>query len=90
MDDSTITCDEIVDVEAKSNDQETKAFPTNFNEKHLSYKTQNFYILLTFSLITIVSLITVTIYCYLVKYLAKQKHLLAFDSTNNELKEPIY
>ena len=44
MDDSAITCDEIIDAdaEAKSNDEETKTFPPNFNE------TQNFYILLTF------------------------------------------
>ena len=34
MDDSAIiTCDEIVDMEAKSNDRETKKLPTNFNEK---------------------------------------------------------
>ena len=34
MDDSAIiTCDEIVDMEAKSNDGETKKLPTNFNEK---------------------------------------------------------
>ena len=34
MDDSAITCDEIIDVETKLNDEETKTFPTNFNEKH--------------------------------------------------------
>ena len=35
MDGSAITCDEIVnaDEEAKSNDKETKTFPTYFNEK---------------------------------------------------------
>ena len=34
MDDSAIiTCDEIVDMEAKSNGGETKKLPTNFNEK---------------------------------------------------------
>ena len=33
MDDSAITCDEIIDVdsEAKWNNEETKTFPTNFN-----------------------------------------------------------
>ena len=63
MDDSAITCDEMIDAdaEAKSNDEETKAFPTNFNEKDLTYKTQNFYILLTFLLITIALLITVSL-----------------------------
>ena len=48
MDDSAITCDEIIDVEAKSNKGEKKTFPTNFNERNITYKTQNFYILLTF------------------------------------------
>ena len=34
MDDSAIIiCDEIVDMEAKSNDGEIKKLPTNFNEK---------------------------------------------------------
>ena len=56
MDDSVITCDEIIDVEK-----------TNFNEKNITCKTQNFYILLTFLLITIALLIAVSIYCYLIK-----------------------
>ena len=33
MDESAITCNEIIDAEAKSKDEETKVFPTNFNEK---------------------------------------------------------
>ena len=37
-------------------------------------KMQNFYILLTFLLGTIVLLMAVSIYCYLIKYWAKQKH----------------
>ena len=49
-----------------------------------------FYILLAFLLIIIALLIAVSIYCYLVKYQAKQKHLLPFHNTNNELKELIY
>ena len=49
-------------------DEEIKAIPTNFNEKKLSCKTQSFYILLAFSLITIALLITVSIYCYLINY----------------------
>ena len=31
MDDSMITCDEIIDAEAKPYDEETKTVPTNFN-----------------------------------------------------------
>ena len=33
MNDSAITCDEIIDAAAKSNDEDTKNIPTNFNEK---------------------------------------------------------
>ena len=72
MDDSAITCDEIIDVEE-----------TNFNEKNITCKTQNFYILLAFLLITIILLIAVSIHCYLIKYQAK--NLLPFDNTNNKL-----
>ena len=86
MGDSAITYDEIIE----SNDEETKAVPTNFNEKKASCKTQIFYILLAFLLITIALLIAVSIYCYLIKYRAKQKHLLPFHNTNNELKEVMY
>ena len=53
MDDSAIMCDEIIDAEAKSNDEETKTMPTNFNEKNISCKIQKFNILLVFLLITI-------------------------------------
>ena len=47
MDDSATMCDEIIDAEANSNNEETKTCPTNFNEKNTTYKTQQFYILLT-------------------------------------------
>ena len=30
IDDSVVMCDEIIDVDAKSNDEETKTIPTNF------------------------------------------------------------
>ena len=33
MNDSAIACDEIIDMEAKSNDEETKTVQTNFNEQ---------------------------------------------------------
>ena len=39
MDDSTITCDEIME----SYDEERKTFPTIFNKKKATCKTQNFY-----------------------------------------------
>ena len=72
MNDSAIFCDEVIDPDAKvspkdSND-ETKTIPTIFNEKKVTCKTQNFYILLTFLLITIRLLIVVSIYCYLINY----------------------
>ena len=69
MDDSIIRCYEVTDVEE-----------TNFNEK--KYNLQNLYILLVFLLITMSLLITVSIYCYLKKYQANQKHLLPFHDTN--------
>ena len=77
MDDSTIICDEVI----KSLDEEIKTIPTNFNETNVTCKAQNFYILLVFLLITIALLIAVSICCYLIKYQAKQKHLLPFYNT---------
>ena len=70
-------CDEVI----KPYDEET-----NFNEQKTIGKTQNSYILLAFLLITIALLIAVSIYCYLIKYQAVQKHLLPFRFTNNKLK----
>ena len=49
MDDSAIIYDEVI----KSYDEEIKTIPTNFNQKKLTYKTQRFYILLVFLLITV-------------------------------------
>ena len=77
IDDETNISDEFIDVDvetksndkAKSNDEETK---TSFNKKKGTCKTQNFYILVAFLLITIALLIAVSIYCYLIKYRAKQ------------------
>ena len=71
MDDSTIICDEVINADSKqslTDDYETSTIPTNFNEKKATCKTQNFYILLAFLLITIALLIAVSIYCYLIKY----------------------
>ena len=60
MDDSVVTCDEIIE----SYDEETKTIPTNFNEKKATCKTPNLYILLAFLLITIALLIAVNIYSF--------------------------
>ena len=76
-----ITCDEIIGAEAKRKNEEAKTVPTNFNEKKVACKTQNSYILLAFLLISIALLIAVSIYCYLIKYRANQKHLLPFHDT---------
>ena len=96
MDDSVITCDEIIksdkesgDSGAKLNDKAKPFDKTNFNEKKATCKMENLYILLGVLLITIVLLIAVSVYCYLIKYWAKQKHLLPFN-LSNKLKEIIY
>ena len=61
IDDSVITYEQIIDAKAKSNDEKTKTVPTNFNQKNITCKTQSFYILLAFLLITIALLIGVSI-----------------------------
>ena len=53
MDDLTIICDGVID----SYNEEVKIISTNFNEKKVICKTQSFYILLTFLIITIALLI---------------------------------
>ena len=53
MNDLVIICDEIIDAEAKSCDEEAKTIPTNFNERKVACKTQNCYILIAFLSITI-------------------------------------
>ena len=63
MDDPAITCNEIIE----SYDEETKTILTNFNEKIIISKTQIFYILFAFLLITIALLVAASIYCYLIK-----------------------
>ena len=63
MRNSAIICDEV----KESYDEETKTIPTNFNEKKATCKTQNFYILLAFLLITITLLIAVSTYCHLMQ-----------------------
>ena len=82
IDDSVITCDEIIE----SFNEEIKTIPTNFNEKKAICKTQNFFLLVAFLLITIALLLAVSANCYLIKHRAKQKHLLPFNDTNYQLK----
>ena len=53
--------------------------------KNIIYKTQNFYILLTFLLITIILLIAISIYCYLIKCGAEKSiYLLPFHNTSSK------
>ena len=88
---SMTTCGEITEEKAEK-------VTTNFNEKMQSVKQKIsiiYYILLIFyflhlSLIAIALLVAVSIYCYLIKYRAKQKRLLPFYVTNNESKEIMY
>ena len=65
--------------------EETKIVPTNFNEKKCLQNTI-VYILFAFSLIAIALVIAVSIYCFLIKYRAKQKHPLPFHIINYKLK----
>ena len=82
IDDSVITCDETIDLE------ETRTVRTSFNEKkNATFKTKNFYIFLFFLLMAIALFIVVSIYCYLIKYKAKQKYLLPCHVTNNKFKK---
>ena len=80
MDDLGITYDEVIEPYNK----ETKTIPANFNEQKVICKTQAFYVLFAFLIITIALLIADSIYCYLIKYRAKQKHLLPFHDADNE------
>ena len=59
MDDSAITCDEVIE----SYNEKIKIIPTNFNEKKANCEKQNFYILLAFLSITIALLIAISIHC---------------------------
>ena len=77
MNDSTITSGEII----SSYNEKMKTIPTNFNGKKVTCKTQKFYILIAFLLVTILLLITFSIYCYLIKY--QTKDLLPFHCIRN-------
>ena len=80
IDDSVISCDEIIDkTKRTSKTYLTKSTSTKSNSK-------NFYILLTFLLITKALSIVVSVYCYLIKYRAAEKYLLPYHIKNNKLK----
>ena len=83
IDDSVITCDEIIK-------EETKTVTTNFNEKNAICKTKkNVYF--TFLFINCHSLlIAVSIYCYLIKNKGEQIHWVPFYVTNNKSEEAFY
>ena len=73
-------CDETIET--------TKVVPTKtFLRKSTS---TNFCILLVILLISIALLIAASIYCYLIKYKSKQKHLSQCYVTNDKLKEVLY
>ena len=78
IDDSAIICDEVI----MSYEEKIKNIFTNFNEKKVTWKTQN---ITSLFLITITLLISVSIYCYLIKY--QGKDLLIFPNTNNKLNK---
>ena len=62
-------------------DEATKTVPT---KTILTKNTStNFYILLTF----FINYLVINMYCYLMKYKSKQKHLLPYYITNDKLKE---
>ena len=67
-----------------------KLFQQISMKKNITWNIQNFYILLAFLLITIALLTAVSIYCYLIQYQAKQKHVLPFHDANNQLKQFLY
>ena len=72
----------IIDAEASmSNDEKTNSVQKLRNKKFLY--------LIAFLSVTIALLATVRIYCYMIKYNAKQTRLLSFYVTNNELKKKI-
>ena len=67
-----------------------KLFEQILMKRKQPVKRKSFYILLVFLLINIALLTVVSIYGYLIKYGAKQKHLLPFCNTNNESKEVMH
>ena len=59
---------------------------TTFNEKKATCKTQKFYILPIFLLITITLLTAVSIYCYLIKIWSKTKTSVTISLCKLQIK----
>ena len=74
IDDSLITCDEII--------EEVKTVINNFNEKNMTCKTKYSIFYLPFLLITVALLIAISIYYHLIKSRFKQKHSLPYHKIN--------
>ena len=76
-------CDEIIDTTETKN-RSYKNHPKNkyFNKKHY-----NKVLYFTSIFVNYVALIAVSIYCFFIKYQAKQKHSLRCYYTINDLKE---
>ena len=75
MNDSAITCGDIIE-------EETKTVTTSFKEEISVYKTKNFYILLAFLIITNALLIAVSIYCFDNILLNEKSYHCIFGSKN--------
>ena len=89
MDKVTVKCGEIKESYAKLSPKSgNKEAKTNFNQEKGACKTQNLYILLVFLLITIALLIAASIYCYLIKYRAKQKKIITIS--RHKIKTSLY
>ena len=73
IDDSVITCDEIIDPKATSYNKETKHFQQILTKK-VPFKTKK-YIYFACLFINYYSIID---YCYLIKYKSKQKNILPY------------
>ena len=86
VDYSVITCDEIIEKSRRIliKTVPVKGIPTSFDEKKMICKMKNFCILLAFLLNTMKLLIAVSI-CFLIKYRAKQTHLLPFHDNSKTI-----
>ena len=81
IDNLVIMCDEMI---KKTKSTATKS--TSAKAAPRKNNSINFYILLVFYIL----LIAVSIYCYLLNYRTKEKHLLIYHLINNELKTHLY
>ena len=90
MDDSAITWGENINAKAKLYDEKTKNVAKKFNDKKKNVKYKISIFLFTFFPVSIIDGCLYLLYGYLIKYQAKQNHLLPFYDTNKELKESMY